>query len=351
MERLPRILGCKPLQRVTFSQFESLEQCVLKGLSAALILDAALPEQSPSRSSLVGIFHHKVLELSANCTRIDQFDECAESAIRNLTAEVQSWPHLRKLGNPSGWDEINRSIIIGRRLCQRIRRPSEGVRLGIEASLTSRDGLMQGRPDYFVIAGPRAEVREYKSVAIRDTNDRPVASYLDQVLFYAALLFDNYPISAVLARIESIRGDCVEVMLRLQDVTSIVDRVRGAVSKANQSTQNRSEFPSLATPSLQACAFCPLQVVCDPFKANDTIQATLSHQSICEGEVASIAPISSSSKVVALRDRFRSRMTEIVIPSAHADRLRIAQRILLQNLDARSNRLCWSPTSKVLSVD
>ena len=349
MERIPRITGCEPLHQLTFYQFESLERCAFKGLCKALILDGTLPKPIPSRSTFVGLFHHKALELAGTLGSLELFDSRIEEEIRSLSSQVRQWPHLHRFGSVSGWDEINRSVNTARQLLttSRSERPS-GRASEVETELCSRDGLMKGRPDYFLIRNFEATLREYKSGSIRDADGRPITEFMDQVAFYAALLVDNYNVRTVIATVESITGDVISVNIEAQSVTRIVDRIRRLVATVNERLAYCADPATLASASVEACSYCQLQPLCENFKASEAIQLALSEQSICEGAVLAVSRSEHEPlQTVEIADRYRKKTVTLLVPREISG-IAVADTLVVQNLRRHGGQLSWTSTSRVL---
>jgi hypothetical protein len=352
MQRIPRVLGCNEISRVTFYQFEYLEQCPLKGLVGALKLDGPLPEQIPRRASIVGTFHHRVLELAATVRTVSDLDESIEAEIALVQAIASKWPHLRRLGNASGWDEINKSASLARRIASRL--PGDGASAvrGIERELQSRDGTLVGRPDYYSVGGGIARLREYKSGSIRDSTNKPLASYARQLLFYSKLLFDNYEIHAVRATAESLSGDSFRMLIDSMAAEGLSRGVSKVISGVNSDVRRKLDIVALARPSKDACAYCWAQVICIAFKRNDDVQALEHEQGFVEGLVVQIGSVSEGSmNTVTILDGYRKVSVDLSVPSVEAVEIAAGEKVAVQNLRRHGGRFSWGGATRVLSCE
>jgi hypothetical protein len=232
MNRAPQFLGLGAIDHVTYYQWVNLQGCPLKGAIPVFKLDGTLPEQVPTRAVLIGRFHHRAMELAVNASSVTELIHQIDSEIVQLQATVNEWTHLKKSGSVSGWDEVNRSASLARRIASnRGGRNSARVQ-HVERELKSRDGRLIGRPDFFSIGASDAVLREYKSGPIREPGGQLVPTYVDQLLFYSYLIFENFDVDRVVCHLAALAGDTHEVTIERQqaddfaaDVVRLVHRI------------------------------------------------------------------------------------------------------------------------------
>src|ERR1700730_18210887 len=185
MERTPTIVAVGPMRSITFSQWVSLNRCKLKAALRSAVIAGNLPEPLPTRPALVGLFHHRAMELAVQSASPVTLRDSLEAEIADLQLIVSYSPHLRRLGSVSGWDEVNRSVVLAQERVTANRGLANGAAAAAETSLQSASGLLEGRPDFFSANGSVGLLREYKSGRIRDEKGELLADYRSQALFYS----------------------------------------------------------------------------------------------------------------------------------------------------------------------
>jgi PD-(D/E)XK nuclease superfamily len=335
---------------VTFYQWVALEQCLSKGIVRSLDLDSALPAPIPTRAVLVGRFHHRAMELAATLRDLTEFDAQIETEIAKLQATVNGWPQLRRAGSVSGWDEINKSVSLAERIIS-VRGTNDQVRLAkIESEFRSIDGRLVGKPDYFSVEGRHAVLREYKSSAIRDSTGRPESIYLDQLRFYSVLIFANFDVDHVAARLESLSGDVHELAIGKQEANEFEARVARVIDEVNAALRLRLEFSDLAKPSREACVFCEAKILCDAFKRQQDQLELEGEQFLVEGSVTRVLPASDAEiTYITVDDEYRKSTLTLTLPSRAAADVVPRGRWIFLNLRRHGVALAWGHTSRVLS--
>jgi hypothetical protein len=336
---------------VTYSQFEALNECALKGVTKVLILDGPLPEQIPTRASLVGRFHHKALELAATVATADELQKRIEQEISLLQEAVSRWPHLRRLGSVSGWDDVNRSASLAERVAAN-RSGDIRARRGIERELRSRNGALIGRPDYFSISGVAARLREYKTGAIRDSDGEPLVRYVRQLQFYSQLLVDNYGVQEISGSVESLNGDAFERVIGVEEAAEFSNHVLTTIATVNAELRDAPALGGFAHPAPDACECCDAQVICSVFKASDSLQTAGFEQFFVEGTVADVEAVTAASaKLVTIADDNRSTAVRISVPIDAARGVVAGRRFAFQYLRRHGGQLRWGAASRVFSCD
>ena len=352
IQKMPRVRGWRgSLESITPSRWTSLAQCTAKGLTDVLDLEGQLPRSPPSRGTLVGRFHHRLMELAACASSAVELDGKIEAEIRLLQQEVSKHAHMRQAGSVSGWRDVNISASLAMRMFEmREQRGADGQTVHVETELKGRGGLLIGRPDVFRIHGGGALLREYKTGAIRDETGVVRRDYLDQITLYAALIFDNYGVKTVEASIESLAGDRHESTIDREQARLLSERVTDTLATANELVRSGRSLTDLARPSADACSYCPLRSVCISFKASQDDLALRGDQLLAEGTVESIqVGVTEIPRAVRLRDEIRSVEIKLLIPVPVAAQLSERRRYQFINLHRRGSGLEWGVTSQALS--
>jgi hypothetical protein len=348
MQKLPTILGFGEFSSLSFQDLTALRSCVLKAMSDHLELSAPLPDPTPTRANLVGRFHHRALELASKAASVVQLQSELETAILALQAVVNTCTHLRRGGSVSGWDEINGSAVAAVRLF-RARQGLPGERLArAEGRLRSSDGLLVGRPDYFAILGDSGLLKEFKSSSLRDEAGAIRREYEDQILFYAALLFDNFPLRTVNARLESMRGDLWERTITTDEARAYHQGVAELLRLTNQRIREAKSVDELETPSTDACSYCSKTVLCRSFKKRQCELELKGDAYVFEGSLERCTKESScKSAEIGLKTDAAGDLYSVTIPAEVAAEMEIGHRYVVAGLGRERGGLRWTAQSRV----
>jgi hypothetical protein len=348
MQDVPAILGFSEFKSLSFQDLTSVHSCVLKAMSGNLKLSSPLPEAIPSRAALVGRFHHKALELAGKAGSAVQLKSDLEASIQALQTTVDSWTHFRRGGSVSGWDEINQSVIVAKRLFDaRQGRTSKGFGRP-EERLQSVDGFLVGRPDYFAIVDREGVLKEFKTSSLRDESGMIRKEYHDQILFYAALLFDNFSLDRVTAILESMRGEVWERSISKDEARIYRDGAIVLLQIVNQQIQKAKSIDELQMPSAEACSYCDKTLICGTFQKKQFELSLKGDGYVIEGKLDTIKN-GSFSKVaeIALKSAARSDAYEVTIPAEAASEMKLGSRYAIAGLGRERGGLRWTAHSRV----
>jgi hypothetical protein len=350
VEKVPIVLGIDEIKSVTFYQWIALRHCALQGMLEAVRTDVTLPEPIITRATLIGRFHHRLMELAVKLENVEELERRIEAEILHLQAQVNDITYLRQAGSVSGWDEINKSARLATKTLRGRAKVQRNV-LKVEKDLRSRNGLLVGRPDLFSISSRRALLREYKSGDIRESGGEPNTTYLEQVRFYAALIFDNYEVDCVSARVEALSGDGFELDINLAEVNEFQSLVGSVVSALNKKILDGCEINTFASPSGENCAFCKARIICSRFKQRQDQLELSGEQLLCEGIIEEIVPNGEGHPTIKVLDEHRRNLVSIDVPLEVAVDLSRGRRIALTNLRKHGSTLRWGHTSSVFRHD
>jgi PD-(D/E)XK nuclease superfamily len=342
------VLGVGEIARLTFYQWVDLEQCPLKGMISTLELDGLLPEPIPTRAALIGRFHHRAMELAATIRDPSELEVRIEEEIAKLQTTVNRWPHLKRAGSASGWDEVNKSAVLATRIVSARSPGGEVGALAVEKELQSKDGRLVGRPDYFSVTKGRALLGEYKSGAIRDSSGQPVPVHTDQLRFYSVLIFDNFDVTHVSARVESLSGDAYQIEIEPEAAKGFrarVDRVLGDINAGLRASRDSGVF---ARPSKEACRSCDAQIVCTKFKQEQDRLDLEGEQFLIEGLVTQVVHNGTVTEVTIV-DEYRKSTVTLAVPTNAAMELSPRGRFVFLNVRRHGAALAWGHSSRVFS--
>jgi hypothetical protein len=326
---------------------------MLKGLIDCADLDGSLPNPILTRAALVGRFYHRVMELAVVTRDEVELEALIETEIKLVQSEAIKWPHLRRAGTVSGWDEVNAAAAHAMRLCKAGKNAGSLATLRrVEHTLRSQDGLLIGKPDRYTIVASNAFLEEYKSGAIRDDLGIAKARFLDQLRFYAVLIFDNHEVETVTGSIQSLTGDTFNTTLERADSIEFASRLATYVEDVNsrvRAGQTPSEF---ANTSGNACTYCSAHSICQRFKEEQDRIELEGEQYLCEGTAIDL--ISGGGEGVSrltISDEYRKVSIPISLPAGVGSGIEPKRKYQLLNLRRRGSSLEWGFTSRILRFD
>jgi PD-(D/E)XK nuclease superfamily len=348
MERTPTIVAVGPMRSITFSQWVSLNRCKLKAALRSAIIAGNLPEPLPTRPSLVGLFHHRAMELAVQSASPATLRDSLEAEIADLQLIVSSSPRLRRLGSVSGWDEVNRSVVLAQERVTANRGLANGAAAAAETSLQSASGLLEGRPDFFSANGSVGLLREYKSGRIRDEKGELLADYRSQALFYSSLIFDNSGVELISAIVESLSGDRCEISINREEARQFGAEVEAMLESFNRSLAGLANIETLAEPTQEGCSSCIGRIACLPFKrVQDSLELS-GEQFVVQGYVRGLET-RRAQHVALVQDVCRDKEAELTIPESIASQLEQRESYCFGNLSRHGAGWLWGHSSRVFA--
>lgn len=347
----PKILVVKPVESVGFYDYLGLKECVLKPLTSEITYSCERLPEFPTRNAMIGRFHHKVFEFAASLQDKAELKNKIEDLILNLQKEVDQWAHLKKLGSVSGWDEVNDSAKSAIKFFKDRSASLEGnSNQFVEKSLLSKDGILKGRPDYFVINGNKALVREYKSSSLRDEKGAIRQEYSLQGFFYSVLLFDNFEIESVDVSLESLNSDRFLFSVTKKEAEEFRKNVISAVKSANSLIES-SDFTDLETPSLESCQYCKNKIVCSKIDKAQFAMPLKGPSYKIHGIVLNGKQINPGTSVIQVRLFFEEKTVETTIPHGIFENISQGRSYLIENLNFNGTSFGWSELSRIYRYD
>jgi len=352
MNKLPQIEGISNLQKVSFYQLLSLQECVLKGVRSNLRLTACLPEVIPTKALIVGRFHHKAMELARTCLTLSELREALETEIVTLEKNVAQHQSVLARGRVSGWNEINDSFVVALEVFRRRGGGNlTGKAVAVEKSLSSTDGLFSGKPDLYVTEGDRATIIEYKTPRLRNESGVIRAEYVDQLKFYAALLYENYDLTTVRGCLESPIDAAWQVEISIAEARSYLDAARQLVASVNRSISSIANIFALASPSVDSCATCDLRPVCNPFLNMQSALGFPDKEIYIDGVLVELA-IEVNKKAAKAKFALGEKASlAVLLPQSVYEELRYGGRYLLTALHASGAGSEWSARSQIFQYE
>jgi hypothetical protein len=266
-----------PLTRISPSQYEAGRACKARLAWAATGRRNELPDHP---KSLLGICFHGVVEAAAKgrlqarnaeltgVAARDMFDQLATSAygrahplvrVKYGSVEVLPYYYLYR----------ERAVIMARRVIERTRPsapPSADVshaghsRRFAEKELSSRDGLLFGRPDY--VDAQAREILDYKTGASGDDAAAMSPAEARQLRLYVHLALEN-DVSVSRAVIIRPGGQRAEAEVTKSQADDEGHEARELLRQFNQIAGR--PFEAVAEPSAHTCRFCSCIPFCEAF--------------------------------------------------------------------------------------
>lgn len=272
--RIPRPPKPEKLPRLTPSMYEDARACKARLAWRALGDSSALPG-SPAR--ILGICVHEVAaaaqsnRLSADAAKIeDEARSYFDARAEELFAQAHETFRVKfgvKERLPYYFLRREEAAALARSLAgdgapRTARTSKQGGSSGsrsVEKSLTSRDGLLYGRPD--VIDESSREVVDIKTRAetdeVRENESR-------QLRLYAHLAREN-GVEIQRGAILLSNGKRLEIDLAPSEVQREADLAVAALRSYNDAVKADTTFEKIASPSAENCHHCPCKVLCEAF--------------------------------------------------------------------------------------
>jgi PD-(D/E)XK nuclease superfamily len=264
-----------PLTRISPSQYEAGRACKARLAWAAAGRRNELPDHP---KALLGICFHAVVEAAATgrlqsgdeeligVAARDMFDQLATSAYGRAHPLVRfKYESVEVL--PYYYLFRERAVLMARRVVERTRPPASAAvsdagpsRRLVEKELSSRDGLLLGRPDY--VDAQAREILDYKTGASEDDAAAMSPAEARQLRLYVHLALENdVPVSHVV--IVRPGGQRAEAEVTKSQADGEGHKAGELLRQFNQIAGR--PFEAVAEPSADTCKFCSCIPFCEPF--------------------------------------------------------------------------------------
>lgn len=344
---LPTILSLQPFKQVGFYAFRSLKQCVLKAMSSNLILSSSLPEELPTRSLLIGRFHHRLMHLASQCSSSAQLGKAIEDEIAELQRRVDDEIHARRYGSVSGWPEVNRAARAALKWFASGGASRANGAPTSESMLHSKSTLIVGTPDYYAISSDSSELFEFKSSSLFDETGRVKAEYAEQLIFYAALLYENFTTSRIVAKLQSLAGELVETSITSDEAFRYLRETDEFISRMNESIEAAKKPADLAFSSSDACLYCQKKVICDVYQANQHVLRLEGARYVVRGQLESISDDRVGFSNCKIQDSQLDVCRDVQLPSSVASQFHIGDKLTISGLSKRGTNFVSESGTRV----
>jgi len=129
----------------------------------------------------------------------------------------------------------------------------------VEKSLSSKDGLLYGRPDVVDAAS-----REVVDIKTRSESDEVRENEVRQLRLYAHLAHEN-GIEVERGAILLSNGKRLEIKIAPVEVQREAHSAVAALQSYNEAVNVNTTFEEIASPSAENCRYCPCKVLCEAF--------------------------------------------------------------------------------------
>lgn len=346
-EPLPRVVSFEPFLNVGFYRLMSLRQCIFKAMSTNLSLICPLPEEPPTRATLVGRFHHRVMNFASYCTSVEELEFNIENQIVELQKEVDVYLTARRLGSVSGWPEVNRSATASLKWFGDRTPSAQGIDVSSELELRSRSNLFTGRADYVRRMKKSAELIDFKSSSLVDAAGKPKKEYLDQLFFYSSLLFDQYELDEIYCTLRSLSAEAFSWTVSREEGARFLEVATNDLKIANRRVESAAVIEDLESPSTAACTYCNKKPICLGFQREQYNLGLLGADFVVSGRVESMKVDSGIQCGIEVREVGSLVKRELRIPLTKIENIKVGDEITVTALRLRDNVLYGEATSNV----
>lgn len=195
-----------------------------------------------------------------------EFRALFNSVVSTAAEELRATPSSRHLGEPNHWPELAE---LYRRLYDVVQRrlragAVEAVEACAERTLHSKDGQLWGRPDAYFVSADGIDLVDYKSGAL-SSEASPKDEYVEQLLFYAYLIQENYGQYPRSLSLIGRDGLVIPVAPAPGRSAILGDQLRSMLDTYNTAVRRQAAAEELATPSAEGCLFCDRKALCSKF--------------------------------------------------------------------------------------
>lgn len=258
---------------VSPSLAEVLRLCPLRaGLSRA---DGAGQLVLGNPKAWLGTAYHEVLEDAGNCSgaNAEGAHEAAwVAAIDRQHERARLHPLDRRFGPPERWPGYHlvraMALLRARQVKTTPRWPgpsgaARGRGAGREQWLSGANGRLVGRPDLI----RDGAITDYKTGDVHEHGDSNLAkaSYVRQLQIYAFLVKECMGIWSTRGVLLPMEGPPVEIELEPAACERVAADALELLARYNREIQAGGTAAALASPSPEACRWCPYQILCPAF--------------------------------------------------------------------------------------
>lgn len=244
-----------------FYDVERAKRCPLSAFGIFLGIGVNLPRELPTRPILVGLFFHTLMEKDTSKFEGNQDYDFCEDQVRKLEKTVLENPRLKWMGSPSTWKEINTAA---NAFLANGFKSTGSVKSQRISKLSSKSGMLTGRPDFLRITGDSADLWEFKSANIYSEGNT-VEKYLRQIFYYAYLIFQTFEVKRVNGRIVGLTGHESPKEILRKDAEQIGLEYENIIQSIVQKIDDASSLEDLAVPGLPQCLECSIRSECPSF--------------------------------------------------------------------------------------
>jgi PD-(D/E)XK nuclease superfamily len=277
-----RLPSPQSLAYTTPSGAATLADC---GLRAAYDSDTTFHGSVPSSpAARLGTVCHRVLELAGvgalppagDPHWREAFEAAWTEAIAEQEKERQRNPLEAHWPPPARWPYYAARKVATRRLCKRISESTsppgerDGALLNAPEKLQEQrqqafDGKLRGRADV-TRRSPQSAIEDYKTGSVLDDESAEIKpQYRTQMLLYAVLEHETTGVWPKHATLIPLRGEPIVIDVDPAEANAAAEAALVALEEYNRRVDNDAPAIDLATPTPNACRFCPYAIECPAF--------------------------------------------------------------------------------------
>lgn len=263
----------EPLEYITPTQLGQAEKCPWR-LTYSRDSEVS-PLNRPSPVSALGDVVHEVTERLGEAA---DFDSVWEAAVAKATSRLarswapaqppspETWPgwSLKRIRVRKTWERAAGTVSLPRTRVS----GEHAARLGARPPLPWRERWLQhptwplaGKPD---LVEQRADGIWVVDLKTGLNQAEPTPEQRQQLLFYCALVEAEAGELPRYAAIETTQGARFPIAVKRDEVDDVCERALALLEQVN-GVDDRGLTTALATPSVEACAWCAFRPACAPF--------------------------------------------------------------------------------------
>ncbi|MCT8140496.1 PD-(D/E)XK nuclease family protein [Anaerobacillus sp. CMMVII] len=139
----------------------------------------------------------------------------------------------------------------------------------VEASFTSNNGKLKGKPDRVWIKNKEIIIEDYKSGSIYDDEEKLHSSILEQMYLYAYLCSEGLSVESIKIRVIPLNKEIFEEEIGLDEIQYVAQTAFDIVDNINNIIDNitdlKKSYNDLASPDEKNCLFCSFKFKCERY--------------------------------------------------------------------------------------
>jgi hypothetical protein len=271
---LPKIVEYFPLNRISFSSYNKMKICLLKGLPDRCVKFSTKPPIFlKSKAQLLGIFFHVMLEKIPElkkCNLSDRPSYLKKEFYEQLSKFEKKYSSDSWLMVQNYFSKLPEIGAIYRQISNIIFTPpsqaknKSEIKTTPEKALTSADGLLFGKVDALVEDAKEIKIIEYKTGGIFEEKYLK-SEFYRQVHFYGELAYEEYGVYPTSLMVLGLNHEVWKNSPNIDLCKQLGSDARHTLNRYNLKVQHNEPVTNIAQTSNEACSGCPYQAFCPAY--------------------------------------------------------------------------------------